>query len=38
MRKLFALAVLALVLAGGVAAVSTMTARQALACTGSNCP
>ncbi len=37
MRKLIALAILALALAGGVAAVATMTAQSAQACTGNNC-
>ncbi len=38
MRKLFALALLAFALAGGVAAVSTINARPALAgCPNGNC-
>ena len=38
MKKYLALALLALALAGGVAAVSTLTARPALAgCPNSNC-
>ena len=38
MKKYLTLAFLALALAGGVVAVSTMTARPALAtCTGANC-
>ncbi len=38
MKKLFALALLALALAGGVAAVSTLNPRPALAgCTGAGC-
>ncbi len=38
MKKVLALALLALALAGGVAAISTMTARPSLAsCTGAGC-
>jgi len=37
MRKALALALLALALAGGVAAVTTLNPRPALACIGSNC-
>ena len=37
MRKLLTLALLALALAGGVAAVSTLSPRPALACAGSGC-
>jgi len=36
-KKLFALALLALALAGGVAAVSTLSPRPALACNGPGC-
>ena len=37
MRKLLALALLALALAGGVAAVSTLSPRPVAACAGSGC-
>jgi hypothetical protein len=38
LKKFLALALLALALTGGVAAISTITAKPALAgCTGSNC-
>ena len=37
MRKIIALALLALAITGGVAAVSTMTAKPAQACEGSGC-
>ena len=37
MKKLLTLALLGLALAGGVAAVSTLSASPALACNGSDC-